>query len=55
MARQQVVIPAKAGIQVFCNAWKKLDSGLRRNDGFGRFWTCCIHHLRNPRIFCLFA
>jgi len=36
---QQVVIPAKAGIQRICNAWKKLDSGLCRNDGFGGFPT----------------
>gem|GEM_PF-6334231 len=27
---------------VFCNAGKKLDSGLRRKDGFGRFLTYCI-------------
>jgi len=27
------VTPAKAGVQPYCNCSKKLDSGLRRNDG----------------------
>ncbi|MCL4471324.1 MAG: ribonuclease HepT family protein [Sulfuricella sp.] len=35
----KLVIPAKAGIQCFCNILKFLDSGFRRNDGFLPFWT----------------
>jgi len=37
MEMQQVVIPAKAGIQGPCKTLKKLDSGLRRNDGHKGF------------------
>ncbi|MFH1886297.1 MAG: hypothetical protein ABIM40_06325, partial [Pseudomonadota bacterium] len=33
MELQQVVIPAKAGIQGLCDLLKKLDPGLRRGDG----------------------
>ncbi len=33
MLSQKIVIPAKAGIQGFCNGLKFLDSRLRGNDG----------------------
>jgi hypothetical protein len=32
---QQVVTPVTTGVQLFCDSWKKLDSGFRRNDGKG--------------------
>ncbi len=35
----KLVIPAKAGIQCFCNILKFLDSGFRRNDRFLPFWA----------------
>jgi hypothetical protein len=31
----KVVTPAKAGVQIGCNATQLLDSGFRRNDGKG--------------------
>jgi len=34
MVMQQVVIPAKAGIQGLCNLLKRLAPGLRRGDGW---------------------
>jgi hypothetical protein len=41
MASQKGVIPAKAGIQLFDNILKILDSCLRRNDLAGHFSTFC--------------
>jgi hypothetical protein len=41
MNSQKGVIPAKAGIQLFDNILKILDSCLRRNDLAGHFPTFC--------------
>ncbi len=41
MRSQKVVIPAKAGIQGFCNGLEFLDSRLRGNDGNEEFSTFC--------------
>ena len=34
-----LVIPAKAGIQLFVNLREELDSGFRRNDDIGVFYA----------------
>ncbi|MFH1887154.1 MAG: hypothetical protein ABIM40_10720, partial [Pseudomonadota bacterium] len=47
IALQQVVIPAKAGIQGLCDIREKLDSGLRRNDGF-RGYSGRIQSAKHP-------
>ena len=41
MRSQKVVIPAKAGIQGFCNDLEFLDSRLCGNDGNEEFSTFC--------------
>ncbi len=41
MLSQKIVIPAKAGIQWFCNGLKFLDSRLRGNDGNEGFSAFC--------------
>jgi hypothetical protein len=57
MRSQKVVIPAKAGIQGFCNNLKFLDSRLRGNDGNEEFSRICefininaLYFIDLPRI-----